>query len=154
MKANELQLGDWVLWGEPHSNIDGDYDLEFYPHQIKLDDFFFLSENDWEENEDLEFVKPIQLDEEILKANWFEEYREGVYQLLRYRLINDIASILIEPMKIESRIGNKWYWFSVKYRELNAVSPRITYPFVYVHELQHALRLCGLNELADNFKAE
>ena len=22
----------------------------------------------------------------------------------------------------------------------------------YVHELQHALRLCGLNELADNFK--
>lgn len=24
----------------------------------------------------------------------------------------------------------------------------------YVHELQHALRLCGLNELADNFKIE
>ena len=24
--------------------------------------------------------------------------------------------------------------------------------FHYVHELQHALRLCGLNELADNFK--
>ena len=23
---------------------------------------------------------------------------------------------------------------------------------LYVHELQHALRLCGLNELADNFK--
>ena len=22
----------------------------------------------------------------------------------------------------------------------------------YIHELQHALRLCGLNELADNFK--
>ncbi|MBQ0088527.1 MAG: hypothetical protein KBT27_04250 [Prevotellaceae bacterium] len=24
----------------------------------------------------------------------------------------------------------------------------------YVHELQHALRLCGLNDLADNFKIE
>lgn len=24
----------------------------------------------------------------------------------------------------------------------------------YVHELQHALRLCGLNELADNFKIQ
>lgn len=24
----------------------------------------------------------------------------------------------------------------------------------YVHELQHALRLCGLNELADNFKVK
>lgn len=27
-------------------------------------------------------------------------------------------------------------------------------PVKYVHELQHALRLCGLNELADNFKIE
>ena len=26
--------------------------------------------------------------------------------------------------------------------------------FYYFHELQHALRLCGLNELADNFKIE
>ena len=25
-------------------------------------------------------------------------------------------------------------------------------PLQYVHELQHALRLCGLNEIADNFK--
>lgn len=25
---------------------------------------------------------------------------------------------------------------------------------IYVHELQHALRLCGLTELADNFKVE
>jgi len=24
----------------------------------------------------------------------------------------------------------------------------------YVHQLQHALRLCGLNELANNFKLE
>lgn len=99
-------------------------------------------------------IEPVPRTEEILKANGFEEYREGVYKLLRYRLINDIAAILIEPMKIESRLGNKWYWFSVKYREMNAVSPRITYPFVHVHELQHALRLCGLSELADNFKVE
>ena len=25
---------------------------------------------------------------------------------------------------------------------------------IYLHELQHALRLCGLNDLADNFKLE
>ena len=28
----------------------------------------------------------------------------------------------------------------------------IVLPFGYVHELQHALRLCGLAELADNFQ--
>ena len=27
-----------------------------------------------------------------------------------------------------------------------------SFPIHYVHELQHALRLCGLNNLADNFK--
>lgn len=26
--------------------------------------------------------------------------------------------------------------------------------FKYVHQLQHALRLCGLDELADNFKIQ
>lgn len=27
-------------------------------------------------------------------------------------------------------------------------------PFQYVHQLQHALRLCGLNDIADNLKVE
>ena len=45
-----------------------------------------------------------------------------------------------------------------KVPELSMVLNRDTMPMYhspmlhYVHELQHALRLCGLNDLADNFK--
>lgn len=31
---------------------------------------------------------------------------------------------------------------------------RLIFVASYIHELQHALRLCGLNDLADNFKIE
>lgn len=47
-----------------------------------------------------------------------------------------------------------------KVPELSMVINRDTMPMYhspmlhYVHELQHALRLCGLNVLADNFKVE
>lgn len=47
-----------------------------------------------------------------------------------------------------------------KVPELSMVLNRDTMPLYhapmlhYVHELQHALRLCGLTELADNFKVE
>ena len=30
----------------------------------------------------------------------------------------------------------------------------VAFSFKYVHELQHLLRLCGLDDLADNFKIE
>lgn len=47
-----------------------------------------------------------------------------------------------------------------KVPELSMVLNRDTMPLYHspmlhhVHELQHALRLCGLTELADNFKVE
>lgn len=145
MKANELQIYDWVYWGEQHSNIDGDYDLEFHQHQIKLDDFFFLSENDWEENEDLEFVEPIQLDEEILELNGFENYELHGW-LLKKQWQWSVTIHLYETgviISINKEIeGHK-----------GVDSCHICYKG-YVHELQHALRLCGLDDLANNFKVE
>lgn len=80
-------------------------------------------------------AEPIQLSEEMLKANgWskqhmeYEEYMwrcpEGCTYLTQY---NTNGRIYLEETDIE----------------LN-----------YVHELQHALRLCGLNEMADNLKVE
>lgn len=57
-----------MLWGEPHSNIDGDYDLEFYPHQIKLDDFFFLSKNELADKFKVEY-KPSEKSEGTVTEN-------------------------------------------------------------------------------------
>ena len=69
-------------------------------------------------------LEPIPLTEEILKAN---------------ELNPIICCNLSMP---------KWYM------SLRSGNRHVEMSFKYVHQLQHALRLCGLNELADNFKIE
>ena len=75
--------------------------------------------------------QPIPLTPEILEKNgwketeYWHEYQDG-NTIIQYSLSNIwgiINGIEIEHFKCE-----------------------------YVHQLQHLLRLCGLNELADNFK--
>ena len=75
--------------------------------------------------------EPITLTSEILEKNgwketeYWHEYKDG-NTIIQYSLSNIwgiINEIEIEHFKCE-----------------------------YVHQLQHLLRLCGLNELADNFK--
>lgn len=79
-------------------------------------------------------VEPILLTEEILKANGWEligNYdrdsfyaKDGVFNL---NLSNNVFRLFVSCNVIVIR---------------------------YIHQLQHALRLCGLNEFADNFKLE
>lgn len=80
-------------------------------------------------------VRPIPLTAEILEKNGFDKYA-------MYHTLHD-KQVRIEYYWHESRLeiqpygGEPWI--------------RLT-PLRYAHELQHAFRLCGLNELADNFK--
>ena len=50
---------------------------------------------------------------------------------------------LVDNKKIQNLIKGEYYIANV----FNNIFAQI----YYVHELQHALRLCGLQELADNF---
>lgn len=79
----------------------------------------------------IENIEPIPLTEEILQKNfpkadkvawWFADDYEDAYDRLTYEVHISGGALGI----------NGFMW--------------------YVHELQHALRLCGLNEFADNFK--
>lgn len=74
-----------------------------------------------------DYSEPIPLTEEILKANGFIK---GDIDF-GYSLFSDV-SFMIDIDNAEKGI--------------------VTKEMRYVHEVQHALRLCGLNELADNFK--
>lgn len=88
-------------------------------------------------------LKPIPLTEEILKMNGFEE---NLYYL--DKLIDDYTSIHWtdqNPFKLKNEGYPRVSIFT------KAIDIRYL-PCTYVHELQHALRLCGLTELADNFK--
>lgn len=95
------------------------------PYKIELPIDFKLAEKEG---------SPLPLTEDILKANGFECF------------------VLPNHKKLYS-YNNKeiiLFWNDGAEIDLLGVSRTI----ISVHELQHALRLCGLNELADNFKIE
>lgn len=81
------------------------------------------------ENE-LEY-EPIPLTEEMLKANGFE------YDDLDYEWYHDKFPALYKG-------ENDFY----KYYDGHEIH------YKFVHQLQHALRLFGLNDMADNFKVK
>ena len=134
MKANELMLNDWVYLSETGR----------YPMQITLldEDGCYLNfvdnegdpfEGDFGENG----VQPVPLTKEMLFANGFNKYvdcRSKMYYA--YVVDHKLVCEIIERKEgdIEAAIGGS-------HRQLK-----------YVHELQHLLRLAGLDKLADTFK--
>ena len=127
MKANELMIGDWVI---PHYEDIGDT-----PEQLSVELFKYKDTESF-----IEGFDPIPLTEEILKENGLIKDKEygyfgevyGVFHKYYGQQGFQIISGVISPNKE----------FELKLPE----------PIQYVHELQHVLRLCGLNELADSFK--
>lgn len=128
MKAHELMIGDLVIFNDEIHKIT---DLS-----LCLDGSVLV----YVDGHDVQIfeheISPIPLTEETLKANgWRYDY---IYKIWVYE----------DEDKMD---------FCVKIDEIRGMSVSLykDYPVIfitYVHELQHALRLCGLNELADNFK--
>ena len=50
------------------------------------------------------------------------------------------------------RNGNYLLWKPFPWLQISTDNSDVNFECKYVHELQHALRLCGLTESADNFK--
>lgn len=85
---------------------------------------------------DYRLIKPIPLTEEILKINGFEILHTNTTSLVEY----NVYVILTKNQ------GDSSYYFA-SYGHYKIC-------IMYVHQLQNALRLCGLNDLADNFRVE
>ena len=132
MKANELMVGDWICITYFDKPINAKVnEIEKYSdghYAVCGESIYACGDEDF---------LPIQLTEEIMKKNRFVRK-----QLMKRWIISGELEL------IEDTMGNSdlEYWFSV--------SDQYICPIHYVHELQHALRLCGLYELADNFVVE
>lgn len=108
MKATELMIGDWILYGDKPVKV------------LQLS-----------ENSKYDWVKPIPLTSEILEKNGWKASEDG------YENQDDKSTIFYCPPEMQGCIhGVEVAYFECK----------------YVHQYQHLLRLCGLDELADNFK--
>lgn len=81
---------------------------------------------------DQDIAEPIPITEKTLKANGFE--------------VCSVNEFISTEQGITITIRKNYTIFSYARNYLHIKT--------FVHELQHALRLCGLSELADNFKIE
>ena len=120
MKATDLMIGDWVLYGQRFAIIK-----ELYNGYVTI----LCSINGQDEyiEETYDNIEPIPLTPEILEKNeFFKSYDDdGIHY--KYTLISD-------------GIG-----FSLKY--VRSVFQWLgPLDFKYVHELQHALKLCGIKK--------
>lgn len=86
---------------------------------------------------------PIQLTTEILKKNGFKDYTE----IFEYQFEEDGEKYKFYLKKMYNKNNEQVCWGT----NIGGVLPSL---ITYVHELQHALKICGLGDLADNFKVE
>ena len=136
LKATDLMVGDWVTskkWRDHPFRLTRIKDNGRFYHGVTAKGVLvapFL----------IEELEPIPLTPEILKKNGFE-LRDGFL----YHRIDD------KPHHYDFKLENGGVFTSEGYT-LQCCIYHLT--IRYVHELQNALRLCGLDELADNFKLE
>lgn len=130
MKATDLMIGDWVkikghLDYDKVQEIARDENMQWYISFACSATLFRAYE-----------FEPIPLTPEILEKNGFIKVNSQRYD---YGSPDNDCYVKVNPKKNMIHVNGR-----------NANSNLYSHSFV--HELQRALRLCGLNELADNFK--
>lgn len=140
MKLTDLAILDWVLINNTPHKIQA---IDSIDAEVQADDELYCIGEDRYHSEDK--IEGIPLTPEILEKNgWLN----GPYSRLSLQ-----DGKWLEFYWHEHRLQEYWEgideWQShIKQLELVFKTECI----FYVHELQRALRLCGLKELADNFK--
>lgn len=131
MTANELMIGDWVMsFGAPHKIVGVRAD-SFYPY-IKTD----ISDT-WYEDGMEDLLNPIPLTPEILEKNGFEKI--GGF-------ITDEAYIFDKEESGEANLIIRRFDFNESFVICTPQDQTARISIGYVHELQHALRLAGINK--------
>ena len=130
MKATELMIGDWVkikghLDYDKVQEIARDENMQWYISFACSATLFRAYE-----------FEPIPLTSEILEKNGFIKVNSQRYD---YGYPDTDCYVKVNPKKNMIHVNGR-----------NANSNLYSHSFV--HELQNSLRLCGLDELADNFK--
>ena len=130
MKAKELMVGDWVYM-KAHRGFDSQYiKVETIPdsssdtHYGHIGAYPISDDMDFRDIED-SHLEPIPITQEILEKNGFEDM--GFYSECKvgdWRVLCDTKNVAI----------------------LHREHCNIDTPVEYVHELQHALRLCGIEK--------
>lgn len=143
MKANELMIGDWVLVNGTPMQIQAINDID---DEIMADDELYCLIEDRIHSEDK--IEPIPLTKDILEKNgWKEAFFSGGYGRKGMRL-DGIPYTTGLPKGVDNAL-NFAEWSIDENFEFHLLviymwKGNIRLWVNYVHELQHAFRLCGI----------
>ena len=139
MDIRDLQYGDWVLVNGTVNFVG--YDLL---HQMTAKDH-----TTWE-------IEGLPLTAEFLEANGFEDINKGKLSFARYiRSVDhpfgdeygrDRQSIIVYWRESSSDV-----YVERPFGYNNLQTKTMCADIVYIHELQHLLNICGLNEVSYDF---
>ena len=146
IRCHDLMVGDWCcdlygLFPMQITNVGEDYAYATFEG----------NEGDpWEYNDKDDHPKPIEITRKLLEANGWraESFMASPWNgfVLTYYFVKDEGDI-----HLEFKCDTLTIWFN--YEKGNEGSNAdISIPIKYVHQLQQALRIVGLNEMANNFK--
>ena len=140
MKCKELQIGDWIQDknGNPMQIIGVGDDYAYATFEGNEAD-------PWEFDDKDDQPCAIEITEDILKQNKWEVQGYALLPSEHYFVKDDGGNHLLWSH------GTLSIWLACG--EANdRVFSDVVLPCKYVHQLQQALRLAGLSEIADNFK--
>jgi hypothetical protein len=134
MKATDLMIGDFVLLGDTAVKI---LSINLYNGEDSMGGkYYVITEpqlahtNSW-----VDMLEPIPLTPEILEKNYGKETQVGISDKPCWGEMGAIWSTML--WKCENS-----FWLEVNTIAGGFVKKHIR----YVHELQHALRLCGIEK--------
>ena len=138
METTDLIIGDWVLINDAPHKIQA---IDSIDAEIQADDELYYVEEDRYDFEDK--IEGIPITEDFFRENdW--EYVCRTY--LHKYFVKNVGKFHLQI------INNKLYiWFDYSPDDWTQ-DANVKAPIKYIHDIQHILRLYGLNELADNFK--
>lgn len=145
MKPTEYMIGDWVKRTDPKTNesyyakVSGICPVIGSNHKQTGWAVRFHKEDEPFDHPCPVLCDPVFITQEILEANGFEAHGWADSKLFTRGFENDD---LICKFFIEYRLDNQCLFVD---------EGLVPTPVRYVHQLQHAMRLCGLNKEADNF---
>ena len=139
MDVKDLQYGDLVLVNGTVNFVG--YDLL---HQMTAKD-----NTNWK-------IEGLPLTADFLEANGFDDVNKGIFSFARY--IRSVAYPFgnqygrnIQNITVYWRENNSDVYVEQPYGRGNFQTKVTCADIVYVHELQHLLNICGLNEVSYEF---
>ena len=144
MKLTDLAILDWVLINNTPHKIQA---IDSIDAEIQADDELYYVGEDRHHSEDK--IEGIPITPEILEKNGFYDLNtQWYYKRFGSYVCFDIAiSLIYREIEVSKVCGA-----GTDCEEEEYGSSIVFGNDICVHTLQHALRLCGLDELADNFK--